>query len=69
MQKDHQDAWKKLFVLAFVAILIGTVSLQVSGKLRCFLQRTKHMHFDGHARALRSMPARLSRVVREETCV
>ncbi|CDJ36405.1 uncharacterized protein EMH_0083490 [Eimeria mitis] len=30
MQKDHQDAWKKLFVLAFVAILIGTVSLQLS---------------------------------------
>lgn len=34
MQKDHQDAWKKLFVLAFVAVLIGTITLQVSGKLR-----------------------------------
>ncbi|CDJ48140.1 hypothetical protein EBH_0019300 [Eimeria brunetti] len=30
MQKDHQDAWKKLFVVAFVALLIGTISLQLS---------------------------------------
>ncbi|KAL8433854.1 hypothetical protein ACSSS7_003570 [Eimeria intestinalis] len=30
MQQDHEDAWKKLFVVAFVAIIIATVSLQLS---------------------------------------
>lgn len=29
MQEDHEDAWKKLFVVAFVAIIVATVSLQV----------------------------------------
>ncbi|CDI87402.1 hypothetical protein, conserved [Eimeria praecox] len=29
-QEDHEDAWKKLFVVAFVAIIIATASLQLS---------------------------------------
>ncbi|KAL8453385.1 hypothetical protein Emed_000884 [Eimeria media] len=29
-QQDHEDAWKKLFVVAFVAIIVATVSLQLS---------------------------------------
>ncbi|CDJ36378.1 uncharacterized protein EMH_0082190 [Eimeria mitis] len=32
IQEDHEDAWKKLFVIAFVAIIVATVSLQVSSK-------------------------------------
>ena len=30
MQEDHEDAWKKLFVVAFIAIIVATVNLQVS---------------------------------------
>ncbi|CDJ48142.1 hypothetical protein, conserved [Eimeria brunetti] len=29
-QEDNEDAWKKLFVVAFVAIIVATVSLQLS---------------------------------------
>ncbi|CDJ36956.1 hypothetical protein, conserved [Eimeria tenella] len=29
-REDHEDAWKKLFVVAFVAITVATVSLQLS---------------------------------------
>lgn len=31
-QEDHEDAWKKLFVIAFVAVIVATVSLQVSSQ-------------------------------------
>ncbi|KAL8440046.1 hypothetical protein Efla_004030 [Eimeria flavescens] len=30
MQQDHEDAWKKLFVAAFVLIIIATVALQLT---------------------------------------
>lgn len=30
MQKDHQDAWKKLFVVVFLVVVIATITLQVS---------------------------------------
>lgn len=33
MQEDHEDAWKKLLVVAFVAIIVAAVSLQVSQDL------------------------------------
>ncbi|CDJ36954.1 hypothetical protein, conserved [Eimeria tenella] len=29
MQKDHQDAWKKLFVVVFLVVVIATITLQV----------------------------------------
>ncbi|OEH79303.1 hypothetical protein cyc_05964 [Cyclospora cayetanensis] len=30
VQEDHQDAWKKLFIVAFVAIIVATVNMQLS---------------------------------------
>lgn len=41
MQEDHENAWKKLFVVAFVAIIVATVSLQVRLKTRCAAKVTK----------------------------
>lgn len=43
MKKDHEDAWKKLFVVAFVAIIVATVSLQVGMQSWCFSTFTNRL--------------------------